>query len=327
VIQEFTGMSMASMKGQILEVLNYFDIPFWTEGKNVSIGSVNVKCPFCVENGKGEDPSNHCGIFYDSALFHCWRCGKKGHLKKLLSKLTGLPEDRCGEIFESGTIYKFDAVDRIKEIFNGSDGSSSNVAEVGEIELPDHFVKITNDLDYPILFDFLRRRKISVDTVIEHGCGVCRIGQYMGRMIVPVYYCGKLVSFQGVDLTGSKVKYKAAKNKINDFLYNYDKVGKKIIITEGILDAWRVGKDAVATFGTHITESQRKLILEKEPEVLVFCWDSDAYWIARKEADFFAPFVDTIAVVSFPAGHDPDSYGRDFGKNALMSLIEGSIIK
>jgi len=95
-----------------------------------------------------------------------------------------------------------------------------------------------------------------------------------------------------------------------------------MIVTEGILDAWRVGKDAVCSFGTHITDTQRDLILSKKPKVLIFCWDGDAWVKGRKEANFFRPFIDKVYSVIMPKDEDPDSFGTD----NIHRLIEESII-
>ena len=46
------------------------NIEFWTEGKNVADGFINVQCPHC------DDHSNHLGFSLDGDVCMCWRCGK-----------------------------------------------------------------------------------------------------------------------------------------------------------------------------------------------------------------------------------------------------------
>jgi DNA primase len=129
----------------------------------------------------------------------------------------------------------------------------------------------------------------------------------MHRLIIPVYLNGEFVSFQGADLTGkADLKYKAGTDNIKSLLYNYDGIEDVMVVTEGVLDAWRVGDNAVCSFGTSITDDQKQLIINKNLKHLVFMWDSDAYWYAKKEAEYFRPFVDIVDVIKLPPDADPD---------------------
>ena len=303
---------MASTK-TIVRILKQFDIPYWLEGKNVSIDSVNIKCPFC------DDPSNHLGIFIDSLKYHCWRCTSKGVFSGLLVILTGLSEKECKDLISSGEVdFKRTTLEQIEDRVHP--GASGKVKKGGlEVKLPEFSELVQEDTNFSLLDDFLNRRNISLEDVIEHYCSLCRVGSHMNRLIVPVYFKGVLVSYQAVDMTGKAwLRYKTAPGKINDFLYCYDDVRDRMILTEGVFDAWRVGEGAVATFGTHITEKQKNLILAKGLRELIFCWDEDAFWEARKQSNFFAPFVKKICIIRLPYGEDPDSYGRE----ETLELIE-----
>ena len=131
------------------------------------------------------------------------------------------------------------------------------------------------------------------------------------------------MSYQAVDLTQrSKLRYKTAPGNINDYLYNYDKAtGERLIIVEGILDAWRVGGEALATFGTHLTTKQMRLIIQKKPKEVIFAWDNDAYFKAREEADKLRGHVPEVIIAAFPQEYDPDSFGKEFGHAALIDLL------
>jgi len=300
---------------EIISIFQQFEIRYWTSGKNVSKDSVNIQCPFC------DDHSNHLGIFEDTGVFHCWRCDRCGPFELLLMKLTGLSDTECKKIIEAaGVHFREDTSKQIKDIFNGKEISTTCSEE--KTYLPKYFEKITTETDFPLLYDWMMRRSISICTLIKHQCGVCRVGKYMNRLIVPIFFDSEIVSFQAVDLTGfSRTKYKSALSRINNYLYNYDDVGQEMIVTEGILDAWRVNENAVASFGTSLTDRQRSLILKRNLSRLVFAWDSDAYWGARREAKFFEAFVPTVEVVKLPDGEDPDSYGRKYGHESLLQLI------
>jgi len=297
-------------------------MPYTTApAKNVSVGFIGIKCPFC------DDPSNHCGIAIGAGNFSCWRCRESGPFIRLLRKLTGESEKYCQELIDGINLqFKEDSLEVIKKIID-SQTENRNPDKRKFEGLPRFFEEIKIEIDFPLLYSYLSRRKISLDTVIKHHCGVCRFGKYMNRMIIPIMFNGKIVSYQAADLTGfADIKYSTAPGDINQYLYNYDLVKNsgRIIITEGILDCWRCGDDAVCSFGAHLTEKQFKLILDKEPNELVFCRDEDYYTKEIKynsEVGQFMPFIKNIKIVKFPRGEDPDSFGAKFGEQALQKLI------
>lgn len=313
---------MQITKQRIISILKEIEVPYWTEGKNVSEDSVNIKCPFC-----SDDPSDHLGIFEGTGIFSCWRCKKKGPLSYLIHVLTGFPRERCEEMVEDGSnIFKEDSSSTINRIIN-EEITKENRKKKDFYGLPKEMELITEDTQFKLLHLYLERRKILLETTILHKCGICRTGSYMNRMIIPVFFNKSVVGFQAADLTGrADLKYKTSSNDINDYLYEYDNIkpSRRIIITEGILDAWRVGNDAVCTFGTHLTEKQKQLILDVHPKELILLWDNDAWIYANEEIGFFEPFIEKVNVVILPHGHDPDSYGREYGQAALLKFINES---
>jgi len=204
-----------------------------------------------------------------------------------------------------------DGADRIVDASRSWQGKREKRKEENTFSpLPKYFEKIYTDINYPLLRKYLRRRKLSIEHVIEQGCGVCRVGKYMNRMIIPIHQNQQQVSFAAVDMTGqAKISYLYPSMSINNYLYGYDGIENLLIITEGILDKWRVGKEAVAMFGLYLTDVQKSLILKLDLDCLVFCLDGDAYWHSRDEATFFTPYVNKVEVVKIPFTEDPDSLG------------------
>ncbi len=297
---------------RVVQILESYGIPHWTQGKNVNPGWVNIQCPFC------NDPSNHLGIFPESLKINCWRCGPQGNLYSALRLLTGitraeydiLTKDKYKVNFQKSALKQVKAVlARRKEPVEEKEERVPR-----RIELPEEAKLITKDTKSPLLHHYLtkiRKNPISMDTLIKHHCHLCTHGTYMNRMIIPVYFERKLIAFQAADLTGqAELKYKT-EGDINIVLYGLDDIreGGRIVLTEGILDAWRLEHDVVCSFGTHLTDEQEQLIRDKKPSVLVFAWDSDAYFKARKMAGDFVRHVPKIRVVRFPFFEDPDSYG------------------
>jgi hypothetical protein len=201
---------MVISKEKIIELLDKFEIPFWLEGNNVSVDSINIKCPFC------DDSSNHLGIFNITGIFNCWRCGAKGHFSYLLSVLTHLSYEECQKLLELNVVnFKESAVQTIENII--SPGKERDKIVSQEVGLPKYFEFVNKDTDFPLLEMYMKRRKIDLDTLIKYGCGICQVGKYMNRLIIPVIFQGRIVSFQAADMTGrGEIKYKTANNEINN---------------------------------------------------------------------------------------------------------------
>jgi hypothetical protein len=315
---------MADIK-QVISILDSYGVPHWTTGNNVSPGWVNIKCPFC------NDPSNHLGILPETLKISCWRCSKKGIFYTALREVTGITRAEYDILTQEQykVNFKHNALTQVKSIME-----RKKVAIVKEekvirrIIMPDASVPITKVTYSPLLHHYLtkvRKNPISLDTVIKHHCALCTHGPFMNRMIIPVYLERKLIAFQAADLTGKAIlKYKT-EGDINSTLYGIDDIHehKLIVVTEGILDAWRLDKNVVCSFGTHLTDEQKILIVHKKPKTLIFAWDADAYFKARKVMGFFKPFVDKVAAVKFPGDEDPDSFGHDNS----WKLIEKEIAK
>lgn len=58
-------------------------------------------------------------------------------------------------------------------------------------------------------------------------------------------------------------------------IYNIEQNTDKIILTEGIFNAITAGKNAVASYGCHLSDIQCQLILQKEPKSILIAYDSD----------------------------------------------------
>jgi hypothetical protein len=309
----------------IISVLKNHDIEYWEWGKNVSQDSINIQCPFCG------DHSNHCGIFRDSLVYHCWRCNAVGRFDFLVAYIIREPVETVQEEVESfGITFDEDSVEQIRQLFQNQENKSSKSKDVdiSSIQWPEYCEPVTYELDSPLLDQYLERRNLDRGVLIDHQCGVCTVGPYMGRLIVPVFYGGELCSYQAADLTGQAyLKYQTASNNINDYLYRWDMVvgqpSRFVVLVEGVVDAWRIQGSCLATFGTSLTRRQQKLLVEGlEPSMIILCWDGDAWVHAYRTADQLRPYVDHVGVVELPVGHDPDSFGYENTWGAIERTIK-----
>jgi len=293
----------------IVEIFTELDIHYWEEGKNVSYDSINVRCPFC------NDHSNHCGVFVDSMIYHCWLCRGSGPLSKLLSNITdkspsycrSLVKQKSGRVeMEKGKAYLQNKVDPHK------------IPKRSEVEKKPRFPPLCYSprrcKSNEYLKGWMEERGYGFKTLTYYNCKFCVSGEWGGRLIVPVYVEDEMKGFVGVDVTGEKtIPYKMSDKRVKEFVYGYDDVEDDgdVIIVEGILDKWRLGGNAVATFGTALSEQQISSIVSLKPKGLVICMDGDAFWHSRQKIiTYFSAHVEKLKVVRFPEGEDPDSYGR-----------------
>src|SRR3972149_3507555 len=70
------------------------NIGYKTSGKNVSKGEYSICCPFCGE------AKFHCGINPSKGLFHCWICGGKGNIVRLVAKIKNVSFIEAKEIIK-----------------------------------------------------------------------------------------------------------------------------------------------------------------------------------------------------------------------------------
>jgi len=312
---------MTDSKELLISIYKEFDIEYWTEGKNVSEGSVNVNCPFC------DDPSNHCGFFPETQVFSCWRCQSRGPAFVLLASLLNISYEVAENMLDIETsTFKVETLEQLESIFDEDTSPRERERPAISTVLPEYTQSITNLKEpWPLLERWKTRRKVSQETLLHWDCGICKVGECMNRLIIPVYSeTHELVSYQAADLTGTaELKYNTSKGYINDYLYGYNLIPQNdvIYICEGVLDQWRIGLGAVCSFGTSLTEKQKHLILQKNPNKIVFCWDAETFWKAREQAAWFRPFINIVLCAEFPKEHDPDSYGKIYGTVKLQQLI------
>jgi len=197
--------------------------------------------------------------------------------------------------------------------------NNKQIEEQSDIRLPLFFRYIKHECP-SIVYRFLEKRRVSIKTCEKYHVGFCKYGKYAQRLIIPIYFENKLVGFQGRDVTGkSNMKYNTSETKINNYLYNYNSnINEKIIIVEGVFDAWRLGENTLCSFGTHLTSHQQKLIINKRPKQVVFAWDGNAYLKAKHQAKQLRPFIDDIKVIQLPINEDPDSLDR----KKIFQLVE-----
>jgi DNA primase len=257
----------------ILQLYQDHGIPHQTEGhKHCRPGWVNTPCPFCTGN-----EGLHLGATLDGKLFRCWRCGI--HFPdKVIAKLLGV------------------SFTEAKKVIIDYAGFSAPSKEVTGIKirtkahkLPSNTKPLTDSHKrYLVLRDFS-------PPVLEKEWNLISTGpvslldkvNYKHRIIAPIYWEGKQVTFQARDVTNKHpIKYLACPKDRElihhkHILYRHpDSTGDVGICVEGITDVWRLGRNSFGVFGIEYTPQQVRLISSLYKKVIVF-FDSEPQAIKK----------------------------------------------
>jgi hypothetical protein len=286
---------------RIFDFLNDYSIPYTTTGKNVSGGWLNITCPHC------DDHSMHCGYNYsDDYGFFCWRCGS-WNKTITISKLLDVS-------------YK-----QAKQIVHRYDGKPDIPAEKKPNQKEIAYPSSTSDMLKPLHKKYLRKRGFKPDEIqnnwlIKATGPVSQLdgSEYRHRILMPINYRGKLVSWQTRDVSEeAEINYKACPKwreiiHHKDILYGMPFIEWKTygFIVEGVFDAWRIGCDAAATFGIGFTNRQLRIIANTFDFVFVMYDPEDdaqrkAYEM-RKELEFRGVKTKNVLLETDPADTPQD---------------------
>jgi len=166
--------------------------------------------------------------------------------------------------------------------------------------------------------------------------------RYRGRVMFPIHSAaGRVVGFGGRTLKKDKnvPKYvNSPESEIyhkSNILYGFYFAKKAIreedncYLVEGYADVISVHQagieNVVASSGTSLTEDQVKLI-GRQTKNLTILYDGDTAGIKAAIRGFSLLYKDkfNVRIVTFPDGHDPDSYVRNQGSAGFKNYIKNS---
>lgn len=247
-------------------------------------------CPMCAHRTGKEDTSGHLYVNRQTHRFFCQRCH-----------------------FAGGNAQEVDSLDILR------------LPPLDEIKMPSSYVELMprpQEDFYSLIRDKISLRELFKEKNFRWKdlqgweFGYCANGPYKDRLIIPIYFQTKLVAFQGRALTPDTPKYKnrQSQNVFSQVLYNWDRalLSDHIVIVEGVFDAWRVGFNAVATLGTHLSKERIELINARYPKCVTVLFDADK---AGVKASFdasraFFPAID-VRFGILPKKRDPADMPRD----------------
>jgi len=167
--------------------------------------------------------------------------------------------------------------------------------------------------------------------------GARRYDAFRGRIIFPITDVrGRIIAFGGRALGERQPKYlnspetRLYNKSRNLFGLNHSRDGIKrrdcAVLVEGYMDfivPFQYGMDnVIASLGTSLTQEQVRLLGRYTRDVVV-CYDADSAGLqaTQRSLDLFLEEDFRVRVFRLPAGHDPDTFVREVGRDEFLSRL------
>jgi 5S rRNA maturation endonuclease (ribonuclease M5) len=299
----------------ILQLYHDFNIPYVTEGdRHATSGWANTSCPFC-----GPHPNPHLGVNIESGTFNCWRCGPH-KTSETIAALIGVSEQQARAIIaryqQSRTIHR--KVDTNKKIKMHTFKHPPGTAKFDELHISYLEKRNFDPLKLQLEWNLCGTGPVSFLDKID----------YRFRILAPIYWDNREVSFQTRDCTDKSTRKYLACPKNRETIHHKEIVygkggwwGDVAICVEGITDVWRLGPKAFATFGIQFSSEQVRLIGNTFKRVIVL-YDNDRP--AQKQAKLLAAKLRAASNISVHverlANGDPAEMKQDDADHLVRNL-------
>jgi len=262
-------------------------------------------CPYCFD-GKSKTPRSHFIIKDNQIGFHCFNCGAKkrftgSNIHSLAAFISKASWKKLGNVLlelKKEKIFPEMDITKQEEIADKVEKDKLDLITYKEIELPKHCVPLSTkkeDLTPKYQPIFRQYKKSALEYLKNHAVEnhpkvkelqICLKGDFKGRLIIPIYFDDKLISYVGRALfpTRTKFLYPPSDDNFNErgkIIYNLDLLihkrfnHKQIFITESIFDAWVL--NGMAVLSKNITDEQMEILenFNIQNKKLVFVLDKD----------------------------------------------------
>ncbi len=299
----------------MFDAIRYFRdrrIEFRTES-----GWANIPCPLCRSEVYGSVPNKpYLGYNLTDGYFHCWRC--KGHsVEDVVMALERCQwHEACAIVQEYEADFEYRPPPGVQKQAQGLQGTLDWPGGTLPMQ-PYHRQYLVNRGFDPAHLETKYRLM-----------GTINAGTYAGRVMIPIFWQGRMVSYQGRLIVRGEPKYKACPKDQEliaheDILYNYDNAGDMAIVVEGVFDVWRLGDGAVATFGTSMDRSSPQLMLLLRFKKVFIMFDAEPP--AQRKARWLRDQLSAMGVeamnVVLPNG-DPGSMDQNSANELKRRLLK-----
>lgn len=247
-----------------------------------SRGQYICDCPFC---GK----ERHFYISKTTQLFDCKKCGEKGNVYKILSKLDKL------FLLSGRTIEVREKIDSIRGKQQDIE-QNTELKKLPIVHMPVGWRVLKNGCEY------LKNRGVSAEECIRYNIGSTRLFEkYKNYVLIPIYDNGEIRGFIGrygsKNVPDNKLRYNnSVGTEFSELLFGYDEIVSNktntVILVEGIFDKISVDRflnldsavevKCVCTFGKKISKSQIQKLIIKGISRVILLYDPDALLDIRK---------------------------------------------
>lgn len=263
-------------------------------------GWYRVLCKVCNDHGR---KGKRAGFRFDNGVtgFSCFNCGTtaKNEPGEPISKNFKSILNAFGIDNSELAQFSLSALENHVDFSKVKQDKPKNY-EPREIEKPEHFQLVSEFPDDPWakeMVEYLRDRKVDPQS---HPFMFSTDPRWKGRLIIPVYKNGRLIFYQGRDLTETrKDKYISCDVEKQNIIFGFDRLfthmDDRLYVTEGFFDALPL--NGVAIFGNTLTEGQ-KYWLERSPRDKVLIPDRWGY--GKKGPVLANQFIDMGWGLSLP---------------------------
>lgn len=289
-----------------------------------------ICCPSC------EDDRARLYINATHGGYRCFHCGEQGNLHQFLINVVGLNGSKAFLLRDRFWVED----DYEEEIIVKRRAAAATISDV-ILHLPGDYQLVESSSPARYI-NYLSERHVSISLAQRYGIGYIEDGYWGRRVIVPVSNGGHLYTWIArsvlkkcpnckevmndcscVDDQGRTKKYpkvltplkkRGAQPKLT--LYNLDAVrssgSDRVVVVEGVFDALRLPKEAVATLGASASPTQISLIagLSRDREcVIAYDPDQAGYLGAAKVAEALISQGISPRVAVLPSDQDVGSIG------------------
>ena len=246
-------------------------------------------CPLCEQRTGKVDSKKSFSVSLETGYWTCFKCEEKGWLDELPKRET--PARRIRPPAQSDLNIPEDTI-----FIASRDGRTAM-----SLEQARNYILVQRNVDW--------------ETIIDNQIGACVGGYYSNRLIFPVRRRGSIRGFIARSWTRSERAYLYPRGFDRGVFYNGDALDEEtdqpLFVVEGVFDALRVGRDAVACLGKPTTAQVEQLMLIKKRPVVV-ALDADAWRLGASVAMTLRLHGVQAFDLKLPPGKDPDSLSRDW---------------
>jgi hypothetical protein len=246
--------------------------------ENVKIrgNQITARCALCGDSAKSNRKARF-NLKYDnkSTVYHCWNCADSGSFYKLYAIIKKIDVNDAYRECEPGIGESFISIldsFKAKNALICRDKSEYHTFnEITKDCLTEYNFEpgIINESSVEVLKKFRKDRAISSNIPLFFAYK----GRFKGRIIIPVFnIAGDIIYFQARRTVDSmQPKYLNPTFPKEVIIPNFDffELGKPVVVVEGLLDCYSIGKQSTACLGKEIDYEFIKRIRTKTKDIII----------------------------------------------------------